>query len=211
MQITQPIYDGRGKNLKLDDTSFELIEIPTSLTTDEFYAMKDDSAIQDKYHKEVEPAVKEMLGCDKVIFMHHQVRNASMIGTPGVAGYAGGGPHTDSSGVSGDELAMQMLKAHGDSTIYKRYLYVNLWRNIAEDPIENDHLAVLDERTTAKPDDYIPKDLFGPGYSVVQYGLNARHAKHHKWYYFPKMTKNEGLLFKQVDSDSRFQAALAST
>jgi hypothetical protein len=129
------------------------------------------------------------------------VRNASKMDTPGVAGYAGGGPHTDSSGVGGDEFVMQMLARNTDTTRYKRYLYLNLWRNISEDPIENDHLAVLDERTTAKPDDYIPRDLFGPGYSAVQYGLNARHAKHHKWYYFPQMAKSEGLLFKQVDSD----------
>jgi len=93
------------------------------------------------------------------------------------------------------------MLSQDESAQYKRYMYVNLWRNISDHPIENDHLAVLDERSTAKPDDYIPRDLFGPGYEVVQYGLNARHAKHHRWYYFPAMNKDEGILFKQIDSD----------
>ena len=61
---------------------------------------------------------------------------------------------------------------------------------------------MLDERTTVKPDGYIPKDVFGPGYSLVQYGLNARHADIHKWYYFPQMKKKEeAILFKQFDND----------
>jgi len=60
---------------------------------------------------------------------------------------------------------------------------------------------VLDERTTVKPDDYIAKDLFGDGYSVTQYALSARHADVHKWYYFPRMTQGEGILFKLMDSD----------
>jgi hypothetical protein len=128
------------------------------------------------------------------------VRNAVKVGqNGGVQGYAGYTPHTDSSPVSGDELA---LSPASKEEKYQRYLYLNLWRNISEKhAIENDHLAVMDERTAVKPDDYITKDLYGDGYHTVQYGLNARHASHHKWYYFPRMTKNKAILFKQMDSD----------
>ena len=42
---------------------------------------------------------------------------------------------------------------------------------------------MVDERTTVKPDDYIVKDLYGKGFSAVQYGLNARHANNYKWYF----------------------------
>merc|ERR1712176_747970 len=85
---------------------------------------------------------------------------------------------------------------------YKRYTYVNLWRNIADVPIENDHLAMGDERTTVKLDDYIQKDLFlDGGITVVQNSLNARHADLHQWYYFTEMDKDEAILFKQMDSD----------
>lgn len=51
-------------------------------------------------------------------------------------------------------------------------------RNISDvSPIENDHLAMLDEQTTAKPDDYVTtKDLFGQGFSVVQYCTVSMHV-----------------------------------
>jgi len=231
VQRKQRILNGRGHaNLNLDDASFELVsDCPTSLSTQDFYTLQREAtsfsmmdvdaiskeqakahmskgeALKQKYYREVSDFIKKKLRCDKVICFNHQVRNASKSGD-GVAGYAGHGPHTDSSAVSGDEMALQTLSQLGlldeeGKSHFKRYLYLNLWRNISENPIENDHLAVLDERSTAKPDDYIPKDLFGEGYNVVQYSLNARHADNHKWYYYPGMQKDEALLFKQMDSD----------
>lgn len=207
--VKQKIRDGRGKNFKLDETSFELVDAPTSLSTEDFYAMSKNPALVEKYRVEVAELVKKKLKCDVVHCSHHQVRcapKAAQVSDGSIAGYAGGGPHTDSSAVSGDQLALSTLaqiERANPANVgpFKRYLYLNLWRNISEEPIENDHLAVLDERTVAKPEDYIVKDLYGPGYEIVQYGLSARHKDHHRWYYFPKMTKHEGILFKQTDSD----------
>lgn len=208
VSVDQHIYDGRhiskdDNDLTLDKTSFELVNCPTTLKTEEFYKLQSgDEKIQEKYYKEVETLVQKKLGCDKVICVHSQVRNQEKSGDSGVQGYARHGPHTDSSAISGDLFALDIMDQRDeDSTKYKRYCYLNLWRNIGDDPIQDNHLAVLDERTTVKPDDYITKDLFGDGYDVVQYGLNARHASQHKWYYFPQMTKDEGILFKQMDSD----------
>mmetsp|Transcript_21099 Transcript_21099/g.36288 ORF Transcript_21099/g.36288 Transcript_21099/m.36288 type:complete len:448 (-) Transcript_21099:1349-2692(-) len=199
------IEDGRDTTLKLDEASFELVECPTTLSTDDFYKIQqEDSDLKEKYEQEVTEFVKAKLGCDKIVCFHSQVRNAQKEGkSGGVQGYAVGGPHTDSSALSGDEVALHTLADQKeDASKYKRYLYLNLWRNISEDPIEDFPLAMLDERTTVKPDDYLSRDLFMPkDYHIVQYGLNARHASQHKWYYFPKMTKSEGILFKQIDSD----------
>jgi len=210
------MHNGRGNaDLTLDESSFELVKCPTQLSTEDFYNLDADGGKKlEKYKSEVEKVVKAKIGCDEVVFVpgFHQVRNAAKqtgLQATKVAGYAGGGPHTDSSPLSGDEqacLLLSQLEARDGAdpdkkTRYKRYLYLNAWRNISEDPIENDHLAMMDERTAVKPDDYVTKDLFGPGYSVVQYALSARHADQHKWYYFPAMEKDECILFKQTDSD----------
>lgn len=202
------VYDGRKeKGLTLDDASFELADCPTALSSEDFHKIAGEGEegleAKAKYYKEVEQFMLKRLGCDKVVCMHHQVRCQERMegGKGNYAGYAVGGPHTDSSAVSGDMQAPELAKKDGDTTKYRRYLYVNLWRNISEDPIEDYHLACMDERTAVKPDDYVPKDLHGDGYSVQQYSLNARHSDVHKWYYYPKMTKNEAILFKQVDSD----------
>lgn len=37
---------------------------------------------------------------------------------------------------------------------------------------------------------------------MTQYLLNSRHASQHRWFYFPKMTKEEMVLFKMFDSDT---------
>ena len=58
------------------------------------------------------------------------------------------------------------MKQGIDVGAYKRYCYLNLWRNIGQDPIVDNHLAVLDERTVVKPDDYIPKDLIADTYEA---------------------------------------------
>ncbi len=199
------VLNGRKKEgLTLDEASFELVEdCFTSLSTEDFYAMQaGDAGLTKKYNDEISAYVKEKLKCDKVVVMHSQVRNGKKVGTDGIGPYVTGYPHTDSSSVSADEIAVSQVQLDQDKgDKYERYLYVNLWRNISDSPIENDHLAMLDERTTVKPDDYIAKDLFSLGYNVVQYGLNARHAATHKWYYFPNMKKDEGILFKQFDSD----------
>jgi len=68
-------------------------------------------------------------------------------------------------------------------------------------PIQNHHLAVLDERSLVKPADYVPSALFGVGYDVLQYRLSSRNTRSHQWYYFPEMARDEVLLFKQWDSD----------
>ena len=46
-----------------------------------------------------------------------------------------------------------------------RFVYINAWRNITTDPIENNHLPVYDETSLVSPDDYLASDLFLPGAS----------------------------------------------
>jgi len=206
VKVQQKILNGRANRefLTLDDASFELVDnfdCSQKFSNQDFYEMQSGETDFTDYHKAVEDFVKTKLGCDKIVCFHSQVRNAQKESSGGVAGYANGGPHTDSSPVSADELALQLLGNDDHSKNYQRYCYLNLWKNISNTPIQNDHLAMMDERSAVKPDDYISKDLFGDGYSAVQYGLNARHAHLHKWYYFPQMTNNEAILFKQMDSD----------
>ena len=193
------IQNGRNQNLKLDEASFELVDCPTSLSKDDFYAIQEgNTQLLQRYYDEVSSFIQQKLRCDEVICFDHQVRNEKKVGQDGVEGYAGASPHTDSSPVSADQLALSTI---GRPEQYERYMYLNLWRNIANEAIENDHLAMVDERTTVKPDDYIVKDLYGDGFTTVQYGLNARHAAQHKWYYFPNMQRDEAIIFKQMDSD----------
>eukprot|EP01126_Amoeba_proteus_P000504 TRINITY_DN10147_c0_g1_i2.p1 TRINITY_DN10147_c0_g1~~TRINITY_DN10147_c0_g1_i2.p1 ORF type:complete len:354 (-),score=59.72 TRINITY_DN10147_c0_g1_i2:22-1083(-) len=78
-----------------------------------------------------------------------------------------------------------------------RYVFLNLWRNIVDEPIEDNHLTMCDARTIH------PKDIitFEIRY-VDRIGENylARYSPNHRWVYFPRMSKEEALLLKVWDS-----------
>ena len=51
------------------------------------------------------------------------------------------------------------------------------------------------------------KDRIGENWFIRDAGSSEEH--HHKWYYYPRMAKNEALLFKQWDSEGRIQRQVA--
>lgn len=211
VSIETTIHDGRSACLKLDKTSFELFRHPTTLATDDFYCHKDK--VIGSYYGEMKELFAKATGSPHVLVFHHQIRNiekhVSGVSEEGISTstpvqpYAVDAIHTDSSSFHAEELFAQMVAAMPDECRSGRFMYINAWRNISDEPIQDNHLAVLDESTLVKPDDYIPVSLHGVGYDVLQYNLSCRNAQQHKWYYFPKMAKDEVLVFKQWDSDPK--------
>lgn len=84
-----------------------------------------------------------------------------------------------------------------------RYIIVSAWRNIAETPIQDDHLAVCDGRTVATPDDFVLVDVVENRSKFEIYNLNPIRKDCHEWYYYPSMKKNEILVFTLYDSNWR--------
>ena len=78
-----------------------------------------------------------------------------------------------------------------------RFAIINVWRNIAEEPVVTHPLALCDGQTVA-PEDLVVfeihyQDRIGENYF-------ARHSSRHRWYYYPHITGDEALLIKQWDS-----------
>jgi hypothetical protein len=199
------VRDGRGLNLTLDAHSFELVHQKTSLSTDDFY--NHPEKITDVYYAEMVEMFKRVTGAAHVHVFHHQVR-AARDNSDGngfnttVQPYAHA-VHSDSSRHAAEAAFLRFAGNAVDAKFCKgRFVYINAWRNITPDPIENNHLAVCDETSVVAPDDYVGSDLFMPGARLMQYGLSDHNAAKHRWYYFPKMQMEEVLLFKQFDSDT---------
>jgi hypothetical protein len=213
VNLETTIRNGRGAGLKLDEASFELRRYPTELSTEDFYSSPEK--ISTLYYAEMKSLLAEATGClpEHILMFHHQVRNqeradaarvlsdGSVTTSTPVQPYAHS-IHTDSSAFHGEHLFRSMVGSMPECCRRGRFLYINVWRSIAEDPIEDNHLAVLDERSLVKPDNFIESDLYGVGYNVLQYSLSSRNARQHRWYYFPRMAREEVLLFKQWDSDT---------
>jgi nitrite reductase/ring-hydroxylating ferredoxin subunit len=78
-----------------------------------------------------------------------------------------------------------------------RFAIINVWRNIAEEPVATHPLALCDAQTVA-PEDLVVfeihyEDRVGENYF-------AKYAPRHGWYTYPGITRDEALLIKQWDS-----------
>jgi len=85
----------------------------------------------------------------------------------------------------------QAIGEHG------RFAIINVWRNIAAEPVATHPLALCDAQTVT------PKDLsvFELHYADrVGENYFSKAAPGHAWYYYPAMTRDEALLIKQWDS-----------
>lgn len=77
------------------------------------------------------------------------------------------------------------------------YSVINFWRPVLpmQGPVKNTPLAVCDPNTV-KMDEIVPQDLYGfvPG---GQHNMGIKFSADQKWYYYPDMTKDEVLVFRQ--------------
>ena len=209
------VEDGRDNpDLTLDKSSFEFIKCPTMMTTSELFRAQHDEELRHQYFDEVISIVEKKLGCEKVVCLNMQIHDNAgpKVDSERLSSmedlYAFTKPQTSTSSKVTDEMAVSIA---GEGHRYKRYSVVSLWRFI-EDEQEQflgqyKQLALMDERTSVKPDDYIAQERMAyrpDGKSAVDryYSLNPRHASSHKWYYFPNMEMDsEAILIKQMDSD----------
>ncbi len=81
-----------------------------------------------------------------------------------------------------------------------RYGIINVWRNIAAEPVAVNPLALCDA-ACVKPEDLVVFEI----HYADRVGENyfAKYADEHRWCYYPAMTRDEALLIKQWDSAGR--------
>lgn len=89
-----------------------------------------------------------------------------------------------------------------------KWMLLNTWRNISDsNPIYNNTLACCDQQSVSSPDDFVSVDVPLRRHShAEQYRLASHSKDKHLWYYFPRMTKDEVLIFTQFDSDPKAPA-----
>lgn len=78
-----------------------------------------------------------------------------------------------------------------------RFAIINVWRNIALEPVATHPLALCDASTVETGDLVVfeihYQDRIGENYF-------AKHSPRHQWFYYPQITRSEALLIKQWDS-----------
>ena len=185
----------------------------------------DHEQVVSRYYPHCADIVREHAGARIVKAFDHNVRSAT--GKQGKRRIAGGqqvqGPaqivHGDYTLTSGPQRLRDLANpptvndtyrtalSHGETLLDEadvmraldsgRFALINLWRNIAAEPVATYPLALCDA-ASVHPDDLVVFEI----HYADRIGENyfAKHADAHRWYFYPALTRDEALLIKQWDS-----------
>ena len=200
------IHNARAiaRDLSLDRQAFVLVNHDTAMRS--FY---DKDEIRSTWEPEVEALIKRETGASKVVVFDHTIRAADRGVERGHRAPVRS-VHNDYTEKSGPQRVRDLLPAdEAEARLKKRFVEINVWRNISHDPVEMSPLGFVDSQSIAPRDlavcDLIYADRTGEIYIGV---YNADH----RWYYFPRMTREEAVLIKCYDSmkDGRARFSLHS-
>lgn len=194
--VAQTVAIRNGRELlnkfSLDINGFVLTEHETAVK--DFY---DPDEVKSVYYPEVERLLKRVTGAERVVVFDHIVRNPVLAERR----EKGARPpakvvHNDYSLKSAPRRVRDHLPEEADRLLRGRFAEINVWRAI-RGPIESSPLALCDARSLdlkdSVPTDLVYRERVG---ETLGFLFNPRH----RWYYFPRMQRNEAILLKCYDS-----------
>lgn len=176
-----PVENGRplAATFKLEKNGFVFVEHKTAVK--DFF---DEEELKSVYYREVEELIKRESGATRVVAVDGLIRE------PVVSA------HNDYTEWSGPQRVRDLLPDEAEALLQKRFAIIQVWRAINQ-PIESNPLAMVDAHTIAFDDLLIAErrypDRIGQTYRLA---YNPKH----RWIYFPRMTRDEALVFKVFDS-----------
>ncbi|MGD8324576.1 MAG: CmcJ/NvfI family oxidoreductase [Gammaproteobacteria bacterium] len=190
------VHNGREDldALSLDRQGFVLRNDPRSVVAD-FY---DEKVIEEGYYANMAGLIKRETGASDVVVFDHTYRSSREL-RPGEsdANQPVVNAHSDYTNESGPARAADVCgDRYSEAIEERRYLIVNVWRPI-NGTVEQKPLALCDIRSMYAEDFVAARIRFPNGRNG---GVMAiRHRDEHRWFYFPKMSVDEVLLFKSFD------------
>jgi hypothetical protein len=189
------IRDGRplASTFSLDGNGFVLVEHPTRMR--DFF---DPGELKSVYYPEVEQLIRAVSGASRVVLFDHTLRSGDegeretrLIREPVLSA------HNDYTEWSGPQRVRDLLPEEAERLLARRFAIIQVWR-ATHQPIQSNPLAVADARSVAFADLLVAERRY-PGRVGQTYRL--MHNPDHRWYYFPRMRRDEALVFKVYDSD----------
>ena len=157
----------------------------------------DQEQIRRIYYPEMEALVKAESGATRVVIFDHTLRTADDDEREAqkireVVQRA----HNDYTEWSGPQRVRDLLPDEADELLRRRFAIIQVWRPIRH-PVETFPLALCHARSVAF-EDFIISERRYPNRIGQTYAVKYN-PKHH-WYYFPRMQREEALVFKVYDS-----------
>jgi len=204
------MHDGRQLDspASLETMGFSLERFPTKVQD-----FKDDAEVSSKYYEEIRRLVKKASGADRVLVFDHTIRESQNTNLNAAAGESAapvprvhcdyttnGAPRRlmqfADQGVYSHTRKRSLTTEDFNDLAIRRFAFINVWRSIADTPVEVSPLAMCDTNSVPESDFFL-YELFFPDRTGENYSLKFNEA--HKWYYYPKMVKDECLVFKVYD------------
>jgi hypothetical protein len=188
------VHDGReaASELSLDRSGFVLTEHRTAMKN--FF---DDQELKSVYFPEIERLIKEASGASRVVIFDHTLRSGNedereekLIREPVLSA------HNDYTEWSGPQRVREIMGDEAEDLLKRRFSIIQVWRAI-DKPIQSNPLAVADARSVA-PEDLMIAERRYPHRVGQTYRL--KYNPNHRWYYFPRMRRDEAIVFTVYDS-----------
>ena len=191
-QVT--IHNGRpqANDFSLDRHGFRFVDHETDVG--DFF---DQAQVRGTYYAEMEALVKAQSGASRVVVFDHTLRTADDAEREArrireVVTRV----HNDYTEWSAPQRVRDILPDEADDLLQRRFSIIQVWRPIRH-PVETFPLAICDSRSVPFSDFIISERRYpnriGQTYAVA---YNPAHA----WYWFPRMQRDEALVFKVYDS-----------
>jgi hypothetical protein len=187
------ILDARqvAERLSLEREGFVLLNRPTAAKD-----LYDENEITQVYYPECARAIKEATGAVRVHVFDHIVRNAARMAKGNqIKGYAGR-VHNDYTAWSAPQRVRDLMGAEAEELLKHRYAEINVWRPIAG-PLLRSPLALCDAQTLTE-ENLVASELRYRDRTGETYAVTYNPAQ--RWFYFPKMERDEVVLIRCFDS-----------
>ena len=191
---TVKMHNGRLETDRfvLDRDGFRFVPHPTKMR--DFY---DEDEIRSVYYPEMVELIKGESGAKRVVVFDHTLRTADDETREAkkireVVRRA----HNDYTEWSGPQRVRDILPNEAEYLLSRRFAIVQVWRPIRH-PVETHPLAIADARSLS-PDNFIISERRYPNRIGQTYAIT--HSPEHTWYWFPRMRRDEALVFKVFDA-----------
>jgi len=157
----------------------------------------DEDEIRRVYYPEMEALIKANSGAKRVVVFDHTLRTADQgLREERKIREVVRRVHNDYTEWSGPQRVRDLLPDEADELLERRFAIVQVWRPIRH-PVETDPLAICDARSIST-DDFVISERRYPNRIGQTYAITYNPA--HRWYWLPRMRRDEALVFKVYDS-----------
>jgi hypothetical protein len=188
------LHNGRGlaDRLQLEREGFRFVPHRTTVTN--FY---DHNEIERVYYPEVEALIKQESGAKRVVVFDHTLRTEDeALRERAQIREVVRRVHNDYTEASAPKRVRDLMGDEVEALLTRRFAIIQVWRPIRH-PVETWPLAICDARSLDEKDLIVTERRYqnriGQTYAI-------RYNPDQHWYWFPRMRRDEALVFKVYES-----------